>query len=178
MVSFLPASNLFVATGQVLAERTLYVPSIGAVMALGVLLDHAMDSRASARFSPSVLRLGAALAGALLLWSGVRSARWTEHWRNHEKLFARMIAADPKGYAGYWLAGVEASLQKRPREGLVLFEKAFALEQRDRGLILDLGAALTNDGQFDRAERVYRQGLKLAPRDSTLNARLRALEQR
>jgi hypothetical protein len=177
-MAFLPASNLLVATGQVLAERTLYVPSIGAVMALGMLLDRARDWTISRSASTTLRRLGVTLVGMLLLWSAVRAARWTDHWRNHDRLFARMIAADPEGYAGYWLAGVEATLQQRPSEGLALFERAFTLERRDRGLILDLGAALTNHGQFDRAASVYREGLKLAPRDSTLNARLRALPRR
>ena len=177
-LAFLPASNLVVATGQVLAERTLYLSSVGAVMAAGVILDRMRAWSRSRDASPSVIRLAGAAVALLVLWSGVRAAAWTEHWRNHERLFARMIAADPRGYAGYWLAGVEATLQQRPTEGLALFEQAYALEKRDRGLVLDFGASLTNHGQIERAAAVYTEGLKLAPRDSTLNARLRALPAR
>src|SRR5581483_2756256 len=35
LVAFLPASNLLVATGQILSERTLYLSSIGAAMLVG-----------------------------------------------------------------------------------------------------------------------------------------------
>lgn len=174
IVAFLPASNLLVATGQVLAERTLYLPSAGAAMLLGVAVERALRP-ASFKWTRSAT---AAAIGVILLWAGVRTAVWTGHWRNHDRLFARMIAADPRGYAGYWLSGIEATRQKRPDEGLTLFEKAYALERRDRGLLLDLGAALTNDGQFERAQRIYREGLLLAPDDSTLQARLRALPRR
>ena len=178
MLSFLPASNLLVATGQVLAERTLYLPSVGAAMAAGVLLDRLFVWLETKSAAPTALRIAAAAAMLLVVASAVNATRWTGHWRNHDRLFARMIAADPDGYAGYWLAGVEATLQKRPDDGLALFERAYTLEQRDRGLVLDLGASLTNHGQFERAAAVYRAGLQLAPDDSTLNARLRALPTR
>lgn len=171
VVSFLPASNLLVPTGQVLAERTLYLPSVGVALAIGVILEWL--SRRDV--SPAFLRIATSVFVLVLLWSAARAARWTEHWRNHERLFARMIAADPRGYAGYWLSGVEATLQKRPNEGLEFFEKAYAIEQRDRGLVLDYGASLTNHGQYQRAASVYRDALRLAPHDSALVARLRAL---
>jgi Flp pilus assembly protein TadD len=108
----------------------------------------------------------------------VRAERWSGHWRNHERLFARMIAADPQGYAGYWYAGLEAERENRSADALSLLEKAYAIEQRDRGVVLDLGASLTNHGQLSRAAVVYREALNLAPDDSLLNARLRALPAR
>jgi hypothetical protein len=178
LLSFLPASNILVATGQVLAERTLYLPSVGAAMLAGVAIERVSAWMRSRGLGARWGQIAAGALGLLLLLSAARAMRWTQHWRSHDRLFARMIAADPAGYAGYWLAGVEATLQKRPTEGLALFEKAYALERRDRGLVLDYGASLTNHGQFERAAEVYREGLKLAPRDSTLNARLRALPAR
>lgn len=175
LVSFLPASNLLVPTGQVLAERTLYLPSIGAAMLVGLTLEGIQHWVAQRRDAKRWMSLGAAAIGITLAFEAARSARWTDHWRNHETLFARMIVADSSGYAGYWLAGVEATRQGRAAEGLALFEKAYTLERRDRSLVLDFGAALTNHGQRERAARVYRDALALAPRDSTLNTRLRAL---
>ena len=178
LVSFFPASNLLVPTGQVLAERTLYLPSVGGAMLAGLALEGLLDWATGRRDAARWTSLGAAAVGIVLVFFAVRSARWTDHWRNHENLFARMIAADASGYAGYWLAGVEATRQNRPGDGLALFEKAYSLEQRDRNLVLDFGAALTNHGQHARAARVYRDGLALAPQDSTLTARLRALPSR
>lgn len=171
LLAFLPASNLLVPTGQVLAERTLYLPSVGAAMLMGLLLDRVGRIHVNGRW----LRLAAAAFVLTLLWSGARTARWSGHWRNHDRLFARMIAADPRGYAGYWFAGVEATRQKRSAEGLALLERAYAIEQRDRGVVLEYGAALTNSGHVARAVAVYRDALKLAPDDSLLNARLQAL---
>jgi hypothetical protein len=42
LVAFLPASNLLAATGQLLAERTLYVPSIGVALVIAWILDRAL----------------------------------------------------------------------------------------------------------------------------------------
>ena len=174
VLAFLPASNILVPTGQVLAERTLYLASVGVAMLLGVALDALgrvdIDGRA--------MRVAAAMFMVALIASSVRTARWSGHWRNHDRLFARMIAADPRGYAGYWFAGLEATRQKRDAEGLALLEKAYSIEQRDRGVVLDYGASLTNHGRNDRAADVYREALKLAPDDSLVKARLQALETR
>lgn len=170
VLSFFPASNLLVPTGQVLAERTLYLPSLGVALLVGVVLQHA-----ARQLGPASVRVAAGALTLLLLWSAVRSAQWTEHWRNHERLFARMIAADPRGYAGYWMAGAEATRLGRREAGLALFEQAYALEQRDRGLVLSYGASLADHGHWERAAAVYRDALKLAPGDSTLIARLNAL---
>lgn len=178
VLAFLPASNLLVATGQVLAERTLYLSSAGIAMAVGTLLERMARFAETQPRTPLWARAVSLVFLLLAALNAANAIRWTGHWRNHETLFARMIAADPRGYAGYWLSGVEATLQKRPAEGLALFEQAYALEKRDRGLVLDYGASLTNHGQFDRAAAVYREGLELAPQDSTLNARLRALQAR
>ncbi len=178
LLSFLPASNLLVPTGQVLAERTLYLPSVGAAMLAGLALEGIQHWTMKRHDATRWTRLGAAVVCIILVFAAVRSARWTDHWRNHDRLFARMIAADSSGYAGYWLAGVEATRQRRAAEGLALFEKAYTLERRDRSLVLDFGAALSNHGQHERAAIVYRDGLALAPQDSALNARLRAMSSR
>jgi protein O-mannosyl-transferase len=173
LLAFLPASNLFVATGQVLAERTLYVPSIGAAMLLALVVAwFAGKLPDAARLSRLV---AVAIPFAVIGMFAVRSAMGTQTWRGNQPIFDQMIAADTSGYTGYWQSGVEATLQGRPAEGLAFFEQAYARYKRDRGLILDLGAALTNDRQFARAVAVYREGLKLAPGDSALTTRLAAL---
>jgi protein O-mannosyl-transferase len=173
LLSFFPASNLLVATGQVLAERTLYVPSIGVAMLLALVAERIASRLAATARAARLAALAAALTVVAVF--GARSAIGARVWRGHDSLFAQMIAADTAGYEGYWQAGVEATLQGRAAEGLAFYEQAYSRYKRDRGLILDLGAALTNHGQFARAVEVYRAGLTLAPGDSALRARLAAL---
>jgi hypothetical protein len=173
LLAFLPASNLFVATGQVLAERTLYVPSIGAAMLLALVVAWLAGKLPDAARLSRLVAL--TIPFAVIGMFAVRSAIGTQTWRGNQSIFEQMIAADTSGYTGYWQSGVEATLQGRPAEGLAFFEQAYARYKRDRGLILDLGAALTNHRQFARAVAVYREGLTLAPGDSALTARLAAL---
>ena len=173
LLAFLPASNLLVPTGQVLAERTLYLPSIGVAMLVALVVERLGASLANARRGVRVATLATALAVVAMF--AVRSAVGTQVWRGNQAIFDQMIVADPAGYTGYWQSGVEATLQGRPTEGLAFFEQAYARYRRDRGLVLDLGAALTNHRQFARAVEVYREGLRLAPGDSALTARLAAL---
>lgn len=178
LLAFLPASNLLVATGQVLAERTLYVPSIGVSMVLATLL-HRLAVAASTPTSEELAKRAwpAAAIGVavIVVVFSLHSLRGTRAWRGHGPLFAQMIAADADNYAGYWFAAIEASRQGHDAESLGLLERAYALYQKDRGVILDLGAALTRQGHFLRAAEVYQQGLRLSPNDSAIIERVAAL---
>ena len=80
VIALLPVSNLLVPTGIVLAERTLFLPSIGFVLAAGGLGDWIVRRTAPA---PAVLsRIGLALAGGVILALGARSAIRHTDWRN------------------------------------------------------------------------------------------------
>src|SRR6185436_6749856 len=92
-IGLLPVSNVLIPTGIVLAERTLFLPSIGLVIALGGLAAWLLRWDAASpqpgRASPALpLALGA--AGALLVIAGVvRSAERQRIWRSEDVLAER-----------------------------------------------------------------------------------------
>jgi protein O-mannosyl-transferase len=90
-VSLFPVSNVLVPTGILLAERTLFLPSIGAALALGALAETAIDwDRGQRRLIARTL----ALAGAVLVIAGAaRSAERERTWRS-ESAFVTQSARD------------------------------------------------------------------------------------
>jgi hypothetical protein len=153
LIAFLPASNLFVATGQVLAERTLYLTSAGVAMLVGLLLDEL--ERYSAALGPRrIWYIAFAVVIAVDTYFVGRAAIWTFVWRNNHSVFTQIVAADPRAYRGYWLLGLEARYLGRKDEGIDLLERAHSLYPRDRGLLLDLRGALLERGDTARAHSI------------------------
>jgi hypothetical protein len=153
-LAFLPASNLLVPTGQILAERTLYVPSIGVAMLIGLALSGPRDRLGAPRAWrvawPAIVGVVALITVA---FAG-RSSRWSEVWRNHAALFDQMIAADTSSYVGYWFSGAYEGRNSRMDRALVLLDLAYAKYPYDPGLTLDYSDALLQQGHAARAASI------------------------
>jgi len=97
ILTLLPVSNLVTTTGIVLAERTLYLPSMGLVLALAAA--GTMLSR-----TPMLVRLAAATAVLILLGTGALwSARRQPVWYDNERLLRQTLVDAPNNYRVYWL---------------------------------------------------------------------------
>jgi tetratricopeptide (TPR) repeat protein len=148
VVAFLPASNLLTATGQILAERTLYVPSIGVALVVAWIVDRALaDAAAPATpAAASRTRFVAALVALFFVVTCVRgflmTRRYAAEWRNEATLFTHMIRADSLSYRGYqMLANVNES-QGHHAESVRLYARAYALRPSDPTLLTDYGEYL------------------------------------
>jgi len=153
LIAFLPASNLLVATGQVLAERTLYLTSVGVAMLVGLLLDE-LEQYSVAVGPRRIWYLAFAVVIAVDTYFVGRAAIWTFVWRSNHSVFTQIVSADPRAYRGYWLLGLEARYRGRRDEGIDLLERAHSLYPRDRGLLLDLRGALLERGDSARARAI------------------------
>ena len=89
-LAWLPTSNLFFPTGVVVAERTLYLASAGAVLVLAAGYERLSESRGS---------LTAALAaGVVLLAFGLRSVTQVPVWRTNRDLVLWGLEHHPDSY--------------------------------------------------------------------------------
>ena len=160
LLAFLPASNLFVATGQILAERTLYVSSVGVAMFLAWGMDRVaavISERLVWKTRPNVLRLAMVLACGATVAVCVRFAvltqRSTAAWSSQRALIDQMIAADPHGYRGYYLLALELRLRHAVDSGGHEFAVAYGLYTRDPQLDRDYAQYLLQ--QQRAAEAVH-----------------------
>uniref|UniRef100_A0A4W4HJF4 DUF1736 domain-containing protein n=1 Tax=Electrophorus electricus TaxID=8005 RepID=A0A4W4HJF4_ELEEL len=96
---FLPATNMFFYVGFVVAERVLYIPSMGFCL-LVVLGLRTLCVRARQRSSRTLL-LGCT-AGLLLLYS-LRTVHRNQDWQNEDSLYRSGITVNPaKGMTELW----------------------------------------------------------------------------
>ena len=99
-IAIFPVSNVLVPTGIVLAERTLYLPGIGFLLAFGSLLPAVFATVARARAPVRAAALGALI---LVLVAGtVASARRQRTWANPFAQSAQLLIDAPLSYRSHF----------------------------------------------------------------------------
>ena len=151
LIAFLPASNLLVPTGQVLAERTLYVSSVGVAM-LVALATHRVAQLARGRTIAGRVLVAAGAVACIVL--AARTFAWTRVWATHENVYRQMIAADSTNYRGYWSLAIYEGNSGRMPNAVTLLARAYALFPADRGLKYDYADALYRTGRPAEAAQI------------------------
>jgi len=146
IVTLLPSSNFVLPAGIVLAERTLFLPSVGAMLiAATIAVIVAERWNAAAR---SDVTLAARVAFAAILAAGVwRSASRSTVWRNNDRLFRQAVVDSPDAYRAHYMLGAWHFENKRKREGEVEYRRALKLFPYDPFL------------SYNMAEEYHRIGL-------------------
>lgn len=160
-IALFPVSNLIVSTGVLLAERTLFLPSLGAVILLGGALT--WWRRAGSPLAPRAAVAVAAVIAVLVLAGTVWSALRQSVWRDNPTLFSQVVEDAPLSYTAHWAqAGVlyRAGLQ---RQAEVHYRLALQLYGRDANLHEDFGDRFFEHGLCTQAVQYMRQALAEMP---------------
>ena len=113
--TFAPVSNLVVHTGVVLADRTLYGPSIGTSLLLGGAFACVarlaerirMPGRGRVVVRRSILAALAGVAAALAIVGLADTLRTVGVWRDNQSVFTAMRDRSPTSYRSYYMLAVE-----------------------------------------------------------------------
>jgi hypothetical protein len=165
-VAIFPVSNLVLKAGIVLAERTLFLPSVGVMLALGA-------AGAAVAERGMVARRLVVAAGVLLMTLGiVKSALRQPVWRDNPTLFAQTVKDAPRNYRAHWNYGM--SLYERGDRPAAFEEMHTAIElyPADPTLFSDAGDLYRTDGQCQRSLELYQRALHLVPQLTYTRSRL------
>ncbi len=137
-IALAPVANILVPTGIALAERTLYLASVGVALAAGLAVERMGRTRPVATL---------AAAGIVLLLFAGRTWTRTPVWRNNQTLALSLLEEHPESYRahqavarvyaamGRWTeaaSSYETSRRLFPRDPTVYREAAFVAVQRGR----------------------------------------------
>jgi len=111
-------ANLIVPTGVLLAERTLYLPSVGAVIVLGWV---AAWAEVHWRY------VGVALAGLGVALGMARTVSRIPVWSDNARFFPQLVKDAPDSYRSYWVAGALAYDAGDPKRGEALLRRALRM---------------------------------------------------
>lgn len=160
-IALFPVSNLVVSTGILLAERTLLLPSVGAVIA--VVAGGAWLVARLPRVSPRERAVGLACLGVLVAVATLASARRQGVWRDNDSLYAQTVQDAPLSYKAHWAWG-SILFQRGDRRGAEQeYRTALSLYDRDPNLLVDLADRYLEGGFCQPAISLYRRALRAAP---------------
>lgn len=154
VLTMLPVSNLFFLSGVLLAERTLYTPSVGFVLGIGWLGAHV------ARRLPAATL--AALAVALAAMT-VRTVTRNPTWYDTASVMETLIEEHPESGRAQWILGTYYMRSGKPELGKQAYARALETLGYHYPLLIDLGRDYMNAGETEDAERILRRAWYLWP---------------
>ncbi len=156
-VAIFPVSNLVLKSGIVLAERTLFLASAGAMLVVGAALAGALERWPRRRPVTLALAAGVVLLG---VW---RSAVRHPVWRDTTTAFAQAVQDAPRNYRVHWTYAIDLYERGARESAFKELETALALYPADPSLYADAGDLYRTDGQCDRSIPMYSRALALMP---------------
>jgi protein O-mannosyl-transferase len=192
VIALLPVSNLLFPIGTIMAERLMYLPSVGLVGAVVCLVRAAIT--ALARWFPgraAPLRTGTAVAvGLCLVVLGARTFRRNHDWRDELTLWTSAAQVSPNSYkvhVGHALARLRQG-GARHDEVVAILEKGRAIvdplpvRYRPLSLYHNLGVSYLNQQSYERAADALSKAIEIeetlvlsTPRERAAHALLLAM---
>jgi protein O-mannosyl-transferase len=163
-IALLPSSNLLLPAGIVVAERTLFLTSAGAMLLVGALVAAGLNAlrQSTASVRPWTLA-GSTACGALICLGTARSLTRTPVWRDNETLFKQSVIDAPDSYRVHFLLGAWDIEKKRKREGEAELRLGIRLFPYDASAPLNLAEAYRQSGMCAAALPLYQWARALAP---------------
>lgn len=149
VLTILPVSNVIVPTEVIVAERTLYLPSWGVMLALAAL----------GASLPWPRPVKAWLLVLALVAAAGRSLARVPVWHDDQGFFAAQQRDAPRSFRTLWLEGLDAFRQGQPARGERLLEAAVVAAPEVAGPRDDLARAYVAAGLWAAAVRQLRTSI-------------------
>jgi Flp pilus assembly protein TadD len=167
--TLVPVIGLVQVGGQGMADRYMYIPSIGLFTAIVWLLDawvqHSPNDYALSRLRP-VLSAVALLALVACL---ARTSFQLKYWQNSELLFRHSLAAAPLNYCAF---GKSLDDLGRKDEALAAYSEALRLDPHLEEARYNLATLLAGRGQYQEAITNFELAIKDNPRHAAAHHNL------
>lgn len=160
VVTLLPVSNFLLPAGFIIAERTLLLPSVGVMLAVGSVVPWLYERLERHRVGQYV----AATAFAALVALGIaRSAQRNPVWKDNESLFRQQVRDSPRSYRANFMLGEHLFEHQRQVEGEKYYRRALQLFPYDPLMALGLAEQYRKAGMCEPAITMYRWLFTLEP---------------
>lgn len=166
-IALAPVSNLLAPTGIVLAERTLFLPSVGFVLALVSLGTSALQHPGA----PALGYFGRVAFLALLGLAALRSVTRAPVWRSEEVFYPAMVRDAPGSYRAHLMASRWYHGSGRNPPALAEARRALELYRADPQVYEQVGQVLRVEGRCGEALPVLHEGIERFPAGTVIRSR-------
>lgn len=155
---FLPATNLFFYVGFVVAERLLYLPSVGYCLLVGFGIGKLMEPLRHQRNKRIAVLLCMSLTLSVL---SVRTVRRNLDWRDEESLYRSAIGVNPPKALGN--LGSVLSSQARYAEAKEVLLEAIKHRPNMADVHFNLGILHQNQQNYKNAVENFQRAIQFRP---------------
>ncbi|XP_011890767.1 PREDICTED: transmembrane and TPR repeat-containing protein 4 isoform X5 [Cercocebus atys] len=156
VIPFLPASNLFFRVGFVVAERVLYLPSVGYCVLLtfgfGALSKHTKKKK-----------LIAAVVLGILLINMLRCVVRSGQWRSEEQLFRSALSVCPLNAKVHYNIGKNLADKGNQTAAIRYYREAVRLNPKYVHAMNNLGNILKERNELQEAEELLSLAVRIQP---------------
>jgi tetratricopeptide (TPR) repeat protein len=158
LVTLVPVIGIVQVGVQGMADRYMYLPSIGIFIALAWSAWELL-SRAGKRQTVFWGAAASALVACILL-----AHRQAGYWRDSIALFEHSTQVIPDNYIGHDCLGIAYGVAKRPRDAIAQFGRSLKLYPNNPETRCNLGVELYTIGQYRQAIAQYAIALRENPK--------------
>uniref|UniRef100_A0A8C4W1R7 dolichyl-phosphate-mannose--protein mannosyltransferase n=1 Tax=Gopherus evgoodei TaxID=1825980 RepID=A0A8C4W1R7_9SAUR len=156
IIPFLPASNLFFRVGFVVAERVIYLPSIGYCM----LLTYGFSLLSKQTKKKKML---AATVLGILLINVLRCVIRSNQWRSEEQLFRSALSVCPLNAKVHYNVGKNLADKGNQTAAIKYYREAVRLNPKYVHAMNNLGNILKERNELQEAEGLLSLAVQIQP---------------
>ena len=139
-------SNVLVPSGVVLAERTLYLASVGACLAVGWIWAKGYERRRGVAIAVLAIVLAAA---------AFRTHTRSHVWRDDTTFFPRLVADAPGSYRADWVAGMRSYMAGDSTKGERLMRQGLRVYAGSAPMLSDFAVVLERQRRWGEAAKYF-----------------------
>ncbi len=151
-VAFVVTSNFLFPIGTIFGERLAYLPSMGLLMGVGILLSS---------LKSTLLRIG--LLACVFVFLVVKSVVYARVWINNETLFTSLIISGPESAKAQLNYGMVLREKGALDEAMLYVRRALAIYPAFADAAYGLGLIYFDKKIFSGAEHWFNEALKENP---------------
>ncbi|ENN79047.1 hypothetical protein YQE_02954, partial [Dendroctonus ponderosae] len=153
VLPFIPASNLFFPVGFVVAERVLYMPSMGFCMLIGY--GWQITSRRTGK------KIAWTFVGLLVISHGWKTYLRNWDWENEYTIFMSGLRVNQRNAKLFNNVGHALESQGHFDEALKFFKTAVKVQHDDVGAYINVGRTYNHLKMLEEADMLYRQAISM-----------------
>jgi len=163
LMSFLPATNLLFYVGFVVAERVLYIPSVGLCLLLGTVISKGYYQQRPAATAFFTTKMAFILFTTILLACyGLKTWNRNYDWKNEEQLYRSGISVNPAKALGN--LGNVLTQKGKLLEAEMVFKKALIYRSNMADTHYNLGVLLQRQNRLTEAIQAYKKAIHFRPK--------------
>jgi tetratricopeptide (TPR) repeat protein len=154
VIAIAPTSNFFFLSGVTLAERTLYLPSVGLAVATGWLVATLAKERPRAAW---------AMLALVLSLSAIRTWTRTPTWKDNPTFFSTLLRDAPHSGRSQWILGDSFLRGGNTSQALLSYRLAINMLDGHYQLISEISQRMMEIERWETAERLLDQAYRDRP---------------